>query len=180
MKNDQHPDESVDINADMDTDTTEEAVPMRILLIREFPSLSGRSSLIGHVAVNEQNAIFLRIWKNSGAGMFLPTFQGLAGLSKLLSVPGEFSSSALQPAWEGSSKNGAGFTAAHLLNLGLIERSLTKRGAYRTADPGPFLASINALIESNVDLDPDDEPSDEQAIAATEAPKRGRPKKQST
>ena len=170
---------SAEINTDTDTDATEEAVPMRILRITEFPSLSGRSMLIGHVAVNEQNAIFLRIWKNSGAGMFLPTFQGLAGLSKLLSVPGEFSSVALQPAWEGSSNNGAGFTAAHLLSLGLIERSLTKRGAYLTADPGPFLARIHALIESNVDLDPDDEPSSEQAIAPTATTKRGRPKKQS-
>ena len=180
MSNDTTPDSDIEINADTATDATEEAEPMRILRITEFPSLSGRSQLIGHISMNEQNAIFLRIWKNSGCGLFLPTWQSLAVLSKLLSVPGEFSSSALQPAWEGTSRNGAGFTTAHLLDEGLIERSLTKRGAYRTADPGPFMRRIDALLAAGVNLDPDDEPSGELTIAAQEVPKRGRPKKQAT
>ena len=179
MKNENTPASGAEANADTDTESTEEAVPMRILLITEFPSLSGRSSLIGHLAANEQNAIFLRIWKNSGAGMFSPEWKSLAEISKLLSVPEDFSSSALAQAWDGRSKNGAGFSAAHLLDLGFIERSLTKRGAYRTADPGPVLARINELISAGTSLDPDDEPSDEQAIAPAATTKRGRPKKQS-
>ncbi len=71
-----------------------------------------------------------------------------------------------------------GFTLALLQGEGLIEKSLDARGTYKTANPAPFLARVNALIASGVDLEEDAEPSDALPMAAAEVPKRGRSKKQ--
>lgn len=167
-----------EINTDTDIQATES--PMRILRIAMCPSLSGRSELTYHVGCDEHNAIQFRLYGNSGGGMFSDTWFSMKDVSEHLSVPDGFTSQSLQPLWESTSKNNSGFTLALLMGEGLIERSATKPGTYTTANPAPFLQRINALIASGVDLEPDDEPSEEPPIAATEAPKRGRTKKQST
>ena len=172
---------SAEANADMDTESTEEAVPMRILKVATCPSLSSRSELTYHVGVNrDTNALGLRIWRNSASGMFSNSWTALVEVSKLLATPEPFTSSALKPLFESTSRNNPGFHLAVLQGLGLIEKEPNKRNTYCTASPDKFLASVQALIAAGVDLDPDDDPSDELAIAATEVPKRGRPKKQAT
>jgi hypothetical protein len=103
----------------------------------------------------------------------------MAELSTLLSIPDGITSSWLQPLWDQTSQNNPGFTLALLQGEGLIEKSVLTPRTYRTVDPAPFLKSINALVASGVDLSEDDEPSDALPICASEAPKRGRLKKQS-
>ena len=161
------------------TNTTDEIEPMRILRISRFPSLSGRSELTGHVGCNESNAIHFRIWANSAAGMFNRTWVSMADVSKLVSTPENFSSNALAELWKGASRNGPGFSLAHLLSEALVEKPPSSQRTYRTANPVPFLERINALIASDVDLKEDDEPSDALPMSAAATPKRGRPKKQS-
>lgn len=167
--------EKTDINEN--TEATD--IPMRILRVGTCPSLSGRSELTYHVGCNEAGAIHFRLWGNTAAGMFSNTWFSMVEVSKLLSVPDGITSTALQPLWESTSRNNAGFTLALLQGEGLIEKSAGKPGTYTTADPASFLQRINALIASGVSLQEDDEPSDAVTIAATEVPKRGRPKKKS-
>ena len=169
-----------EVNTDMDTGSSEDAEPMRILRVATCGSLSGRSELTYHVGSDEHNALHFRLWANSGGGMFSDTWFSMKDVSEHLSIPDGFTSRALQPLWDSTSKNNAGFTLAILMGEGLIERSASKPGTYTTANPAPFLQRINALIALGVDLDPDDEPSEELPIATSEAPKRGRTKRQST
>ena len=168
------------MNEKTDIDTAIEAtdIPMRILRVATCPSLSGRSILRYHVGCNEDGAIHFRLWGNTAAGMFSNTWFSMVEVSKSLSMPDGITSTALQPLWEATSRNNAGFTLALLQGEGLIEKSMDARGTYKTANPAPFLARVNALIASGVDLEEDAEPSDALPIAAAEAPKRGRSKKQ--
>jgi hypothetical protein len=160
------------------TDTPAEVEPMRILKIGACPSLSGRSELTYHVGCDKTKAIHFRVWTNTAAGMFSTTWVTMAEVSKLLSKPEKFTSVALQPLFEATSRNNAGFTLALLQGEGLIEKSDADSRAYQTANPAQFLARINALVASDVDLHEDDEPSDAVPMSAAATPKRGRPKKQ--
>lgn len=161
-------------DTEIDTEATD--IPMRILRVGTCPSLSGRSELTYHVAVNEAGAIHFRLWGNTAAGMFSNTWFSMVEVSKLLSVPDGITSTALQPLWESTSRNNAGFTLALLQGEGLIERSLDTRGTYKTANPAPFLERINALITSGVELREDDAPVESSGVEPIVA-KRGRPKK---
>ncbi len=160
-------------------DTPVEPDPMRILRISTTQSLSCRSQLTYHVGCNESGAIHFRLWANTAAGMFSNSWFSMADVSPLLSATDGITSTALQPLWQFSSRNNPGFAMALLQGEGLIEKSVLTPRTYRTVDPAPFLKSINALVASGVDLSEDDEPSDALPIAAPEAPKRGRLKKQS-
>ena len=164
---------------DVSNDTEATDIPMRILRVATCPSLSGRSELTYHVGCNEAGAIHFRLWGNTAAGMFSNTWFSMVEVSKLLSVPDGLTSSALKPLWESTSRNNPGFTLALLQGEGLIEKSLDTRDTYKTANAASFLARVNALIASGVDLQEDDEPSDALPIAAAATPKRGRHKKQS-
>ena len=169
--------EKADI-ADIDTSTEATDIPMRILRVATCPSLSGRSELTYHVGCTESGAIHFRLWGNTAAGMFSNSWFPMVEVSKLLSVPDGITSTALQPLWESTSRNNAGFTLALLQGEGLIEKSLDSRGTYKTANPAPFLERIQRLIASGVELGEDDEPSDALPIAAVATTKRGRHKKQ--
>lgn len=166
------------IDTTPDTSEAVEPEPMRILRIATCPSLSQRSELTYHIGCTESGAIHFRLWANSAAGMFSNTWFSMADLSTLLAIPDGITSSWLQPLWESTSRNNAGFTLAMLQGEGLIAKSVLTPRTYCTVDPAPFLKSINALVASGVDLSEDDEPSDAAPIAAPEAPKRGRLKKQ--
>lgn len=165
-----------DTNIDSNTDHgTEVLDPMRILRIATCPSISGRSELTYHVGCDEHNAIHFRLWANTAAGMFSNTWFSLLDVSKLLSEG--ITSSALQPLWQSTSRNNAGFTLAVLLGEGLIETTVDRK--YRATNPAPFLERINALIASDVHLSEEDVPEDVPEEMTEEVPtaKRGRPRK---
>lgn len=136
-------------------DATETLESMRILRIATCPSLSGRSELSYHVGCNDSGAIHFRLWANTGAGMFNNIWFSMADVSELLSTPDGITSTALQPLWESTSRNNAGFTLAILQGEGLVTKSLTTQRTYCTVNPAPFLERINALIASGVDLPED-------------------------
>jgi hypothetical protein len=171
---------SAEINADMDTDTTEEAVPMRILRITEFPSLSGRSMLIGHIGCNrDTDAIALRLFFNSSSGMHSKDWVSMADVSSALSGATKITSASLQGLYAGTSRNNAGFMLALLKAEGIV--TITADRGYECLDPTPFLERTQRLIKSDVDLSEDEDPKDaseELTIAATATTKRGRSKKQ--
>jgi hypothetical protein len=180
MKNENTPASGAEINADMDTDATEEAVPMRILRITEFESLSRRSMLIGHIGCNrDTNAIALRLWANTAAGMFSKDWVSMADVSEALSGATKITSASLQGLFAGISKNQAGFMLALLKSEGIV--ATTADRGYECLDPTAWLERTKRLIASDVDLSEDDDPqaSDERTIAATATTKRGRSKKQS-
>ena len=151
--------------------------PMRILKIATCPSLSERSELTYHVGCNESGAIYFRLWANTGAGMFNNIWFPMAEVSELLVVTDGITSTTLQPLWESTSRNNAGFTLAILKSEGLIVKSLATPRTYCTVDPAPFLKHINALIASGVDLPESGMPEGEPLVIEPIAAKRGRPKK---
>jgi hypothetical protein len=162
--------------SNLTTDSTEEAEPMRILRIATCKSLSQRSDLTYHVGCNDAGAISFRLWKNSGAGMHSQSWVKMTDVSEALSTPEGFTSSAMMPLFESTSRNNAGFTLALILAEGLAERSLDQRGTYCTANPAPFIARVQRLIANGVNLDPDDAPEESPSDIAPVVPKRGRPK----
>ena len=97
-------------------------------------------------------------------------------VSKLLSVPDGITSTALQPLWESTSRNNAGFTLALLQGEGLIEKSPDSRGTYKTANPASFLERTQRLIASGVELS-EEAAQEEASVAEPIVAKRGRPKK---
>ena len=168
------------VTADVDTADTADAdtpEPMHILRIATCPSLSGRSELTYHVGCNESGAIHFRLWANTGAGMFNNIWFSMVEVSELLSVIDGITSTTLQPLWEFTSRNNAGFTLAILKGEGLIVKSLATPRTYCTVNPAPFLEHINTLIASGVDL-PEGGIAEAEPSATEPIPtKRGRPKK---
>jgi hypothetical protein len=180
MKNENTIDSGAEINADTDTETSEEAVPMRILRIKEFESLSKRSQLVGQIGCSrDTNAIGLRLWANTAAGMFSKDWVSMADVSEALSGATKITSASLQGLYAGTSRNNAGFMLALLKSEGIV--TTTADRGYECLDPTPFLERTQRLIKSDVDLSEDDDPqaSDERTIAATATTKRGRSKKPS-
>ncbi len=166
-----------DITDPIDSTEADPPEPMRILRIATCPSLSGRSELTYHVGCNESGAIHFRLWCNTGAGMFNNIWFSMVDVSELLSTPDGITSTALQPLWESTSRNNAGFTLAILQGEGLVAKSLTTQRTYCKVNPAPFLERINALITSGVDLPEDAIPQELPSPVTPIATKRGRPKK---
>jgi hypothetical protein len=166
-----------DITDSVDSTEADPPEPMRILRAATCPSLSGRSELTYHVGCNDSGAIHFRLWANTGAGMFNNIWFSMVDVSELLSTPDGITSTALQPLWESTSRNNAGFTLAILQGEGLVAKSLTTQRTYCTVNPAPFLERINALIASGVDLPEDAIPQELPSPALPIATKRGRPKK---
>lgn len=151
--------------------------PMRILNVATCPSLSGRSELTYHVGCNESGAIHFRLWANSAAGMFNNIWFSMVDVSELLSASDGITSTTLQPLWESTSRNNAGFTLAILQGEGLVAKSLTTQRTYCTVNPAPFLERINALAASGVDLPEEAIAQEVPSPALPIVAKRGRPKR---
>jgi hypothetical protein len=175
MKNENTPASGAEINADMDTETTEEAVPMRILLTGECFSLSQKSTLTYEVLCDQSDAIHFRVTQNSAAGLFSKDAVPMVSISNLVSGVDKINGATLQESvYPSQSRNSGAFLVAALVAESLLEKIPDQRGGYRTSDPMPFLKKIERLLATG----PDDEPSDALTIGAPEVPKRGRPKKQ--
>ena len=128
---------------------------IRILKSTTCPSLSGKSTLTYHVGCDADKAIYLRIFTNTGKGMFAKDWRALATLGKLLAkIPPDelITSGSLLPVTKGKSINTAGFLLAALKNEGLVQDAPDNRRGYVRNEPGEFLAGIQALIASGVSL----------------------------
>ncbi len=146
--------------------------PVRILKIASCPSLSGKSQLTYHVgyAVGSEGAaegvctedIQLRVFMNTGMGFFSQEWVPLSVIQRELAKIGEgktITSFQLHPLFAGKSVNTPAFLFAVLQSEGLVQRAKDSTRRYDRIDPAGFLAAVQALIVSGVDLKVDESPS---------------------
>ena len=129
-----------------------EETPIRVLKIAECPSLSGQSTLTYHVGADRSDALFLRLYGNSGGGQFNRDWVPLASLrDRLREWPEDrpMTTAVLRPLFRARSVNTPSFLFAVLIKEGLVNR---EGNTCRTGDAESFLRSIQALIDAKVDL----------------------------
>ncbi|MFO8174172.1 MAG: hypothetical protein R6T96_07805, partial [Longimicrobiales bacterium] len=129
-----------------------EETPIRILKIAECPSVSGQSTLTYHVGADRSDELFLRLYGNSGGGQFNRDWVPLAALrDRLKEWPGDraMTTAVLRPLFRARSVNTPSFLFAVLIQEGLVAR---EGQSCTTGDAEPFLQSIQALIDAEVDL----------------------------
>ncbi len=132
--------------------------PARILKIASCPSLSGRSTLTYHVGCTPESelpAILFRVFANSGGGFFSNEWVELSEIQQAFAkVPGEIAITAhvLSPLFQGKSANTQAFLFAVLKHEGLVSTLPDSKGRYERSDAGGFMAEVEALIASDVDL----------------------------
>ncbi len=132
--------------------------PVRILKMAPCPSLSGRSTLTYHVGCtpeSESPAILFRVFANSGGGFFSNEWVELSEVQNAFAkVPGDIAITAhvLSPLFQGKSANNQSFLFAVLKHEGLVSTLPDSKGRYGRADAGKFMAEVEALMASDVDL----------------------------
>lgn len=125
----------------------------RILKVGSCPSLSGLSTLGYELGCDAKSNLLLRLAANSGSGYFNKDWFSFSLLDlQLLQATGPLTSHSLQACLKGKSVNTSGFLMAVFKDLGLIHSSEDNPRAYVRGDATAFLAEVNGLIASNVDL----------------------------
>lgn len=136
------------------------ATPIRILKIASCPSLSGNSTLTYHIGCNAESAIQFRVNDNTGAGYFSREWISLGAIQRVSNtIPLDkpiTSFLLLNPIYVGRSQNSPGFMLAVLKNEGLVVPVEGDVRCYQRIAPERFMAEVQALIESGVDLKVDD------------------------
>jgi hypothetical protein len=128
---------------------------IRILKIGTCSSTSGKSTLTYHLGANADSAIQIRVVDNSGGGFFSPEWIALATIQEALKqTPDDqaITSFSLRGIFRGKSVNTAGFLMAVLKHEGLVKHMQEKQRCYESVDPAAFIAQVEALIKSSVDL----------------------------
>jgi len=131
---------------------------MRILKIENCPSLSGNSNLIYHVGCSDQGDIQFRLYGNTASGFFSREWISMVNLEPMLSKE-KITSGSFKPLFEGKSVNSSGFLLAALVHAGLAKSSEGKSRSYVRCDPSTFTATMQVLIDSGVNLDPEEKPA---------------------
>jgi len=131
---------------------------LRVLKAAACPTLSGRSSLVYQLGCGPDSDVKLRVVDNTGSGFYSQDWMRFADILELLK-PGEaLTFYSLQPLFEGRSVNTGGFLMASLKHLGVIKPMESNPRCHELADLQPFVAEVQALIESAVSLGEDARP----------------------
>jgi hypothetical protein len=128
---------------------------IRILKIGTCSSTSSKSTLTYHLGANAESDIQIRVVGNSGGGFFSPEWIALATIQEALkqTPDGQATTSfSLRGIFRGKSVNTAGFLMAVLKHEGLVKHMQEKQRCYESVDPAAFIAKVEALIKSSVDL----------------------------
>lgn len=132
-----------------------EVLAMRILKLADCPTLSGRSTLTYHVGCNTTGDIRFRVTGNTGGGFFNADWIALETIQRLLEKlpPGKALTSQLfYPLFRGRSMNSPAFLLAVLKAEGLVLVSNDKQRRYEPTDMAAFMAEMQGLMASAVDL----------------------------
>lgn len=143
---------------------------MRILKIASCPTLSGKSTLAYHIGCNGDAdkvnlEIYLKIHTNDGGGLFSNEWISYRAIQDVLDKhPADkpITSFILHSLFHGRSANNRSFLLAILTQEKLVKQSAEKQRQYERIDPAEFIAEVEALMASGVDLKVDDKP-----VAAT-------------
>jgi hypothetical protein len=140
---------------------------VRVLKISTCPSISGRSTLTYHLGVSPESDIKLRVFANSGGGFFSNEWVQISAVQKEFEkVPDGIALTPhlLSPLFRGRSANNQSFLFAVLKNEGLVSTVKDRKGRFERADAGAFMAEIETLVASNVDLKVDVTPAPVRSV----------------
>ncbi|MBN8453170.1 hypothetical protein [Accumulibacter sp.] len=145
---------------------------LRILKVGRCPTVSGKSTLTYHVGCTAESAIQIRLYANSGNGFLNQDWIPWTAIQERLkpqSGESTFTSQVLHALFRGKSLNSPGFLMAVLKAEGVVKPSTVKGRCYEATKDARFLAEIERLMASAVDLAVD---------AAGKPAATSRPKKQ--
>ncbi len=131
---------------------------LRILKIGRCQTVSGKSTLTYHVGCTPESAIKMRLYGNSGNGFLNQDWIPWTAIEERLepqSGATSFTSQVLHSLFDGKSLNSPGFLMAVLKAEGVVRVSTVKRRCYEPVKDSGFLAEIERLMASGVDLDID-------------------------
>jgi hypothetical protein len=128
-------------------------LPMRIIKIASCPTCSGKAKLTYHFGCTKDNQLHIRIVENSGGGFFSEEWVPLkATLAALDKAPHPITAIPFINLFIGKSVNTPGFLLAVLKQEGLVKLLEGKIRGYEKLGPEPFMAEVNKLVSSDVDL----------------------------
>jgi hypothetical protein len=128
---------------------------LRILKVGRCPTVSGKSTLTYHVGCTAESAIQIRLYANSGNGFLNQDWIPWTAIQERLkpqSGESTFTSQVLHALFRGKSLNSPGFLMAVLKAEGVVKPSAVKRRCYEATKDARFLAEIERLMASAVDL----------------------------
>ncbi|WP_050799659.1 hypothetical protein [Thiocapsa marina] len=125
---------------------------MRILKVGTCPSLSGASTLAYHLGCDSEKALHIRIWGNTGGGLFGREWVPWSAVQPVLDTDAPVTAGTLKRAGvcKGKSANTPGFLLAVLKAEGLVETLET--GGHRKSDSGDFLSEMQKLIDAGTEI----------------------------
>ncbi len=121
----------------------------RVLKTAQCPSLSGASTLTYHVGLSPNDILQIRIWENSGGGLFAKEWVLWKTLEVALKTNKPITAGYLKRAGvcRGKSANTPGFIFAALKAEGLVEP--LESGGHKKADSTAWLEEMKQLTEGN-------------------------------
>ncbi|MEF8723432.1 MAG: hypothetical protein V5B30_12780 [Candidatus Accumulibacter delftensis] len=150
--------------------TTE--LSLRILKIARCPTVSGKSTLTYHLGCTTESVIKVRLYGNTGNGFLNQDWIAWTAIQEKLELHSPFTSQVLHALFSGKSLNSPGFLMAVLKAEGVVKASTVKGRCYELTKDVGFLAEIEQLMASGVDLDADTEGREEARTAAKSKPKK--------
>lgn len=145
---------------------------IRIIKVATCPTLSGKGSLGYHIGCNAENEISIRVASNSGSGFFSPEWVPLKAIQDALEHGHKpLTSYAVHGLFSGKSANSPGFLFAALLAEGLVQHDEENPRVYVCCDPSAFIAAINQLLASEVNLKVDHIPAGRKTAPPVKKPK---------
>lgn len=141
-------------NAATSIDLSPDSQDIRPVRIINTETLSGLSTLEIHFgyAVGNPTDLYLRIWLNSGNGLFSRQWISMDEIHAVLAkAEKQFNASALNPIGIGMSANNPSFTCAGLVAENLIQKSHASR-SYELNDWTLWRQEMAKLIASNPDI----------------------------
>ena len=126
---------------------------MRILKVASCPTASGKTILTYHIGCNADNEIKFRVIGNTGGGYFSAEWVAFNAIQPALakaSLP--LTSFPLIKLYQGKSTNTPAFLMATLKHEGLVRNLVGKVRGYELLDSGVFMAEMETLIASGVNL----------------------------
>jgi hypothetical protein len=140
--------------------------PLRILKIARCSTVSGKSTLTYHVGCTPESVIKVRLYGNTGNGFLNQDWIAWTAIQEKLELHSPFTSQVLHALFSGKSLNSPGFLMAVLKAEGVVKASTVKGRCYELTKDAGFLAEIERLMASGVDLDADTEGREEAKAAA--------------
>jgi hypothetical protein len=147
-------------------------LPLRILKIARCPTVSGKSTLTYHLGCTPESVIKIRLYGNTGNGFLNQDWIAWTAIQEKLELHSPFTSQVLHALFSGKSLNSPGFLMAALKAEGVVKASTVKGRCYELTKDAGFLAEIERLMASGVDLDADEEAKLEAKAAAKSKPKK--------